>query len=283
MSEASEASDPVAATRTRNVDDAWGSFLAEQAPLILQVVRLFERDTDEVQDGFLFVCEHLRRGEMRRIRQFRASGPASFETWLRAVVRRLCLDWLRHRDGRFRLPRAIARLPELDQSVFRCIHLRSLSENETFHSVKALWPSLSREQLAGAVARVAEGLAGHSSWFLLVRRPRLQSLSSGPPGADPAEVEPGLVDPRPNPEHDAAARERLAALGAALGGLPPRLRLLVRLRYEQELPLEAVARLTGLSGPAQVERQIRLALDELRGRMGKQSLAGVSVKEKRGP
>lgn len=280
MSETSEVSGPVAATLTRNTDDAWGSFLAGQAPLILQVVRLFERDQDQVQDGFLFVCEHLRHGEMRRIRQFRSNGPASFETWLRAVVRRLCLDWLRHRDGRFRLPRAIARLPELDQTVFRCIHVRGLSENETFHSVKALRPSFSREQLAAAVARVAEALSDHSSWFLLVRRPRLQSLSSDPPGADPAEVEPALVDPRADPEREAAARERLAALHVALGRLPPRLRLLVRLRYEQELPLEEVARLTGLSGPAQVERKIRLALDEVRVRMDERGFGGVSVKEK---
>ena len=283
MGEASEASGPLSETTTRDAEEAWGSFVAEQAPLILQVVRLFDRDADEVQDGFLFVCEHLRRGGMRRIRKFREGGPASFETWLRAVVRRLCLDWLRHRDGRFRLPRAIARLPELDQAVFRCIHARGLSENETFHSVRSLWPSLTREQLAGAVARVAEALSGHSSWFLLVRRPRMRSLSSVPPGTDPAEVEPGLVDPGADPEAEAATRERLAALHDALGRLPPRLRLLVRLRYEQELPLEEVARLAGLSGPSQVERQIRLAFDEVRVRMDERGFAGVSVKEKREP
>ncbi len=280
MGEASEVSGPVAATQSRDAGDAWAAFLAGHAPLILQVVHLFERDPDEVEDGFLFVCERLHRGEMRRIRQFRTAGPASFETWLRAVVRRLCLDWLRHRDGRFRLPRAIARLPELDQAVFRCLHGRGLSENETFHSVKALWPGLTREQLSAAVARVARGLDGRPSWFLLVRRPRLQSISSGPPGADPAEAEPGLVDPREDPEREAAARERLESLRGALGHLPPSLRLLVRLRYEQELPLEEVARLTGLSGPAQVERQLRQALEELRGRMGELSFAGVSVKEK---
>ena len=279
MGEASKVCGPVAGPLTRDAGEAWSAFLSENASLILQVVHLFERDPDEVQDGFLFVCERLRRGEMRRIRRFREAGPASFATWLRAVVRRLCLDWLRHRDGRFRLPRAIARLPELDQAVFRCIHVRGLSENETFHSVKALWPSLTREQLAGAIACVAKGLGGRSWWLLLVRRPRLQSLSSGPPGTDPAEVEPGLVDPRDDPERQAAAHERLASLRDALGRLPPRLRLLVRLRYEQELPLEEVARLTGLSGPAQVERQLRQTLEELRDRMGEQSFTGVSVKE----
>lgn len=281
MSEASGNSLPATAGAARNADEAWGAFLGEQAGLILQVVRLFERDPDEVLECFVFVCERLRRGEMRRIGKFREAGPASFSTWLRAVVRRLCLDWRRHRDGRFRLPRAIARLPELDQAVFRCLHLRGLSGNEAFHSLLALWPSLTRPALADARARVEKAVRGRSSWLLLVHRPRLQSISAGPPDADPAEAEPGLVDPGPGPEETAAGRERIAALGEAIEALPARLRLLVRLRYEQELPIEEVARLTGLSGPAQVERQLRQALEELRSRMGANESPGVSVKEQR--
>jgi DNA-directed RNA polymerase specialized sigma24 family protein len=119
---------------TGNGDEAWAEFLEGHASLILQVVHLFERDQDQVQDCFLFVCERLRRDGLRRIRCFRTGGTASFATWLRAVVRRLCLDWRRHRDGRFRLPRAIARLPEFDREVFRCLHVRRLTENEAFHS-----------------------------------------------------------------------------------------------------------------------------------------------------
>lgn len=279
MGEASGASGPVAGLSARNADETWGTFLDEQASLILQVVHIFERDEDQVQDCFLFVCERLRRDDMRRIRRFREAGTASFATWLRAVVRNLCLDWRRHRDGRFRLPRAIARLPELEQEVFRSIHLRALSENETFHSVAALWPALTRDQFAEAVARVGRSLEGRSSWLLLVRRPRLQSLSA-PPGSDPAEAETGLVDPGADPERDAAAREDLGALKDALGRLTPRLRLLVRLRYVQELPLEEIARLAGLSGASQVERQLQEALELLRSRMGARGMAGLSVKEK---
>jgi RNA polymerase sigma factor (sigma-70 family) len=195
-------------------------------------------------------------------------------------VRRLCIDWRRHRDGRFRLPRAIARLPDLEQEVFRCVHLRGLSENETFHTLKALRPALTREQLAGAASRVAGNLTSRQSWLLLVRRPRLQSLSAAPAEADPVQAEAGLVDPRPDPERDALVHESLLALKDAIGLLPPRERLLVRLRYGQELPLEEIARLTGLSGAGQVERQIQKALGALRDRMGAQGFAGLSVKEK---
>jgi RNA polymerase sigma factor (sigma-70 family) len=276
---------PGATTRPRaaDADEVWSAFLSEQAPLILQVVHLFERDADQVQDCFLFVCEHLRRDGLRRIRKFREKGPASFATWLRAVVRHLCLDWRRHRDGRFRLPRAVARLPELDREVFRSVHLRGLTENETFHTLKALWPALTRDQLTEAAARVARAVDGRFSWLLLMRRPRIQSLSAARPGTDPAEGEAGLVDPRADPERDAAEHERLSALGKALAFLPARARLLIRLRFDQELPLEEVARLTGLSGASQVERQLRQALDDLRGAMTARGFPGVSVKGKQRP
>jgi len=153
MGEASEGSSPVAGRLTRDADELWRVFLGEQASLILQVVHLFERDPDQVQDCFLFVCERLRRGDLRRIRRFRAAGSASFATWLRAVVRRLCIDCGATATDAT-ASRAIARLPDLDQEVFRCVHQRGLSENESFHSIKALWPGLTRDQFADALARV---------------------------------------------------------------------------------------------------------------------------------
>jgi len=279
MSERSKPSGVLPRLLGRRMEGEWEAFLGEFAPLILQVAHLFERDADRVQDCFLFVCERLQRDDLRRIRRFREDGPASFATWLRAVVRRLCLDWRRHRFGRYRLPRAIARLSDLDQEVFRCIHLRHLSENETFHCVKALWPALTRPQLGDAAARVARGLRGLQSWLLLVRRPRLQSLSEAPPNEDPADGEASLVDPAADPERNTANHERALALGLAFDRLPPRARLLVRLRYGQELGLEEIARLTGLTGASQVERQIQRALEELRAMMGAEVPADVSVQE----
>ncbi len=279
MGETWKVSGPLVEPQAKNADEAWEAFLVTHSPLILQVVRLFERDADEVQDCFLFVCERLRRGDMRRIRRFRAGGTASFETWLRAVVRRLCIDWRRHRDGRFRLPRAIARLPDLEQNVFRCLHVRRLTENETFHALKPLWPALTREQLVEAASRVAAAFSGRSSWFFLVRRPRRQSLSAVSSSAEPEETGAGLVDPRADPEREAAAHESLASLREALERLSPRDRLLVRLRYEQELSLEEIGRLTGLSGASQVEREIRRALETLREGIEARGFAGLSVKE----
>ncbi len=52
-----------------------------------------------------------------------------------------------------------------------------------------------------------------------------------------------------------------------LAGLPPSERLLVRLRYGQDLTLEQVARVAGLGDPQRADRRIRKVLAELRRRM----------------
>ncbi len=151
--------------------------------------------------------------------------------------------------------------------------------------VRALWPALTREQLADAVARVAGAVDGRSWWLLLVRRPRLQSISR------PGRREP--TRPRAKRGWSTRGRSRARCRGPRAARraprrpsdlLPARARLLVRLRYEQELPLEEVARLTGLSGAAQVERQVRAGPRRAPGRDGRARIpAGVSVKEKREP
>ena len=148
MTVSSRISQILPALLARDGEEAWDDFLVEFAPLILQVVHLFERDQDRVDDCFVFVCEQLKRGDLKRIRRFETGRDASFPTWLRAVVRNLCLDWRRKRFGRPRIFRSIARLPELDREVFRCVHLRRQTENETLHTLQALYPSLTRPQLA---------------------------------------------------------------------------------------------------------------------------------------
>jgi len=75
--------------------EAWNEFLSQYSALIYQVVRHFETDIDRGSDCFQFVCEHLIKDSARRLRKFKGEGTATFTTWLRAVVRNLCIDWHR--------------------------------------------------------------------------------------------------------------------------------------------------------------------------------------------
>ena len=172
--------------------EAWREFLQTYAPVLQQVVHLFETETDAAADCFLYICEHLAANQFRRLRQFRPEGAASFATWLRAVARNLCIDWHRKLYGR---PRSGA------------------------------YPD----------------------------RPSLEPLE-----------EARVTDPRPDPEARAAAQERQAALRKLVDRLPEPERLLIRLRFEHELTLDQIARLTGLKDAQTVDRRLRQALDSLR-------------------
>ena len=259
---------------------AWDEFLNGHSPLILQVVHLFERDQDRIEDCFVFVCERLKRNNLRRIRQFDIQGAATFATWLRAVVRNLCLDWRRHRFGRPRLFRSISRLPELDQEVFRCIYHRRLRENETFHTVRALYPSLTRGKFTDSMIRINKCLSHHQSWLLVSRNPRLESISASSSDPDAADRDIELPDREPNPETHSARQESLTALRKAMSDLPPQQRLLLRLRFEQELSLEQIAHLTQLSSPLTVQRIIQKAIATIREQLITEGITSVSVSVK---
>src|SRR5258705_2263797 len=139
---------------SRDPEEAWGVFLDEYSTTIFQVVRHIERDSDSVPDCFQFVCERLSANSFLRLRKFQPQGPAVFSTWLRAVVRNLCLDWRRKRFGRHRVFKSISRLSVFDQEVFRHFYERRLSFDETLQSLRSIFPDLTPTQFAECRARI---------------------------------------------------------------------------------------------------------------------------------
>ena len=243
--------------------EAWTRFLQEYSALILQVVRHFEQDVDDTSDCFQFVCEKLSKDRFRRLRRFRPEGPASFLTWLRAVVRNLCLDWRRRKFGRRRVFRSVSRLSTFDQEVFRCIYQRGASADETFLLLQNRFPDLTPKRLAESRERIEKELTANQRWLLGAR------FAQGALGTsatfEESEASPlEIPDPRPDPEAQAALEESRAALGRSLARLSKRERLLVRLRFEQELTLEHIARLLGLGNAQRADRQIKDILARLR-------------------
>jgi len=239
---------------------AWSDFLQTYAPYMLQIARLHERDDDRVSDCFLFVCQELSRRRFRRLRRYRADGAASFGTWLRVVVRNLCLDWRRKQSGRPRIFHTLARLSSLDQEVFRCFYQDGLGPEETLATLRPLFPGLGPQRLAESRARVAEHLTPRQRWLAQARLRKTESIDGASNGPTVAAVR----DPSPDPEALAAQSELRERLNGALAGLSAKDRLLLRLRFEQSLTLEQVARLTGLTNAQQADRRIREVVQRLR-------------------
>jgi RNA polymerase sigma factor (sigma-70 family) len=83
-------------------EEAWSAFVDQHALLLLHVARVVDGREDGGMDAFTFVLEKLREEDFRRLRQWQDDGRSQLSTWLVVVARRLCLDFVRHRDGRLR-------------------------------------------------------------------------------------------------------------------------------------------------------------------------------------
>jgi RNA polymerase sigma factor (sigma-70 family) len=252
--------------RSRESREAWARFLDHYSPLLLDVVRLFEREDDAVGDCYLFICEQLSCDGFRRLLRFRPDGPARFSTWLCAVARNLCLDWHRREFGRHRVFESVARLPALDQEVFRCVFVDRLPIDDAFLKLAPRFPGLTVEQVSDGVGRIQQALTSRQRWLLMAQRSR----GFRGPGTmlERDETELGQIPSEmPNPETWAGMQEERSALLRAMSKLSSRERLLIRLRYEREATLEEIANLLGLGNAQSADRRIREAVEKLRKEM----------------
>lgn len=249
------------------VDSAWGEFRARYSPLIARTVRLHDIDCDSAEECFAYVCGALSDDGFRRLRCFQPGGPARFTTWLMAVVSNLCVDWRRKEQGRVRPPRRVSRLPELDQQVYRCIYVQGMSRAQCVAVLAPRFPELTDATVSEINARLFGLLTPQQRWQLSAH-----SQVRNPARGDIANQEGGLdlqmAAPEPGPDDLAAESQERRQLQDALARLPPRQRLLLRLRYEQDLTLSEVARLTGQPDPFRANRQIQAALEALADLLG---------------
>lgn len=254
---------------------AWTEFLDDYSPLILQVVQRFEREPDHAGDCFLFVCEQLNQNQFRRLRRFKPDGPARFTTWLRLVVRNLCLDWRRKEFGRHRVFDVVARLTAFDRDVYTKVFEQGLSSEEAWFSLAPRYPGLAQESVDQSVESIRRTLTPRQLWLLSTRRVKVESLEGE--SADTQEnLERQVPDPRPDPEALSVTHQQQAALELGLERLSKPERLLIKLRFEQDLTLREVAELLDLPDAQTADRRIREVLEKLRqGLSGKTGSASV--------
>jgi len=245
-----------------DAQEAWSEFLEAYSPVILQIVQLFEREPDHLSDCFLFVCEHLNQNQFRRLRRFKPEGPARFATWLRVVVRNLCLDWRRKQFGRHRVFDVIARLTVFDRDVYSKVYEQGLSPEETAFSLAAKYAQVTQHDVEKSVECIQRALTPRQLWLLGTRRPKVESLENESED-NPDSLERQIPDPQPDPETLSATRERHAALERELARLSKPERLLIKLRFEQDLTLREVAELLKLRDAQTADRRIRELLERL--------------------
>src|SRR4030095_15447184 len=216
-------------------EESWTQFLSDYSAPIYQVVRHHESDLDNVADCFQFVCERLIEKRAKRLRKFKGEGAATFVTWLRAVVRNLCVDWHRKQFGRHCQFRSISRLPLFDQEVFRLAYQRATPPEECLRLLAAEFPNTSAKQVNESRARIEEVLTVQQRWLLANRT----AATNGKETTDLEGVDAyfSSTESGPDPDIQAIENEHKRKLERALAKLDSQDRLLIRLRFEEDLTL----------------------------------------------
>jgi RNA polymerase sigma factor (sigma-70 family) len=219
----------------------------------LKVVRAQVRDADRQSDCFVFVCEKLSDDGFRRLLKFDVAGRARFSTWLTVVATNLVIDWVRNQRGRERAFTNVAKLPALEQRLFRHRFERALPLRDCFSLLLTEFPDLDVARFDAALATLERTLNSTQRWRLSIRGRRNVPL-------DDADLEPSG---EPGLEDGAARNEELVHLAGAMARLSERERLLLALRFEQELTFDQIARLLKLGDAFRARREVEAALRRL--------------------
>ena len=249
----------LARLRSPDGGDAYAQFLEIYSPTIMLIARQYAYDRGRLNDCYLYISEKLSANNFHRLISYQPEGSASFRSWLNVVVANLCIDWRRQRRGRLRLFKSIRQLSSFDQSVFKHRFQQRLSMSACFETLRGYFPDINELQLAGAVSRINTVLTPVQIQFLSAQQTKMVSLDQTNAAGNAHEPR----EPGPDPESSAVLLQDKEKLQLALAKLTPKQKLLIKLRYQQELSLKEVARLTRLGDPFRARRHIQAALDEL--------------------
>jgi RNA polymerase sigma factor (sigma-70 family) len=150
-------------------------------------------------------------------------------------------------------------LPRLEQQVFKFKFEHGLEFHSCLASLQSEFPGLTEPQLQGVLSHINNLLTPRQHWLLSTRQSKPISLDNV---SQTITVE-QIADPGEDPETLAEISEEHEQLNAALAKLSSQHRLLLKLRYQQDLSLKEVARLTRLGDPFRARRHIQAALQEL--------------------
>jgi RNA polymerase sigma-70 factor (ECF subfamily) len=158
-------------------------------------------------------------------------------------------------------------LPELERQVYGCIYLHRMSRAQCVAALAPRFPGLTEATVSEINARLFALLTPQQRWELSVRAAAHRPVLFGDgTGDDDAAWQ--VATPGPGPDDVAAEAQEQRRLQDAMSRLPAEQRLLLRLRYEQNLSLAEVARLTGQPDPFRANRRVQAALAALADLLG---------------
>lgn len=249
--------------RSSNAGDAWTGFLGLYGPVLYHTALAHTANPDAAADCYVYICEQLADNRFKRLLKFDLQGNASFGTWLRVVARNLCFDWHRKHSGRHRPFKSLGNLSAVELEIYKWRFTEGASQDETVQQVMKAFPSIAANEIFAIEERLQRSLNVRQRWILSTQHQ--DKLGAVAIAAEEAETEMlEVADPQPNQEMFFLTTERQAQLRKLVASLPSEERLLLQLRFEQDLSLEEVARLCRLGDGQRVHRSITTILKKLR-------------------
>ena len=249
--------------RSQDAGDAWVEFLDLYGPVLYHTALAHSPSNDAAADCYVHICERLAENHFKRLLKFNLQGSASFTTWLRVVARNLCFDWYRSHSGRHRPFKALGNLSPLELEIYKLRFAQGSTQDETVRQVSKTYPAVAVDEIFAIEERLQRSLNSRQRWILSARRQtQFSAIAIAAEEAEPKEFE--IPDPQPNQETLFATAEQQAQLRKLVASLPADERILLQLRFEQELSLDEVARLCGLGDGQRVHRRISAILRKLR-------------------
>lgn len=236
-------------------EDTQRGWRAFEAFFQADIVRLIQRrlpgaaHEETRRDAYQEICIALIADDHRRLKSYGGSG--SFGGFVLHMVDRLLIDFIRSFSARRRAPAAIARLPTLEQEIFRRVHWQGIAADATALTrslAESVKPPPSVESVAAALAQVQRALP--SGYGSAASAPaRLVSLADAPELADDSPVAgPSIASPEEIAiEHEAVSLQSTAVslLHDVAVALPAAEQLYIEIALggAEPLPAREVARL----------------------------------------
>jgi RNA polymerase sigma factor (sigma-70 family) len=240
-------------------------FLELYGPVLYHTALAHTSSEDAAADCYVHICERLADNHFRRLMKFHPEGNATFTTWLRVVARNLCFDWHRSHFGRHRPFKTLGDLSGVELEIYKLRFAQGASQAETVERVTRTFPALASQEIVAIEERLQRSLNARQRWVLSTRH-QARLTATGVVATEELDDVEGfeVADPKPNQEMVFATAEQQSQLRKIVTSLPPFERLLLQLRFEQELSLDEIARLCALGDGQRAYRSIIAVLKKLR-------------------
>lgn len=250
----------------RDPQRAWELFIEKYADPLFSYLHNLGFNYDQAMDRFVYICEKLCEQDFRRLRMIRYAGSSGDLTpWLRKVAKNLCINWAWSTDGRRRLFKPIARLPEREQRIFELYFWKGMSPSEIYERLHLLEHegSIDLIEVLDSLERIFSVLSHKNLWRLMSNLARRREAIS----LDEVDEETGarveFADSVPNAEETLIQKEAAERMSRALEGLSPREQLVIRFRYEEGMAIKEIAEMLHL-GEQEVKASVKAILVKLK-------------------